>query len=41
MDQKTASTPFKDMGPVGKTAFVLKVIVCLMTFGMVFPNIGD
>ena len=36
---KQEGTPFKDMKPEQKVKFILKLIVCIMTFGMAFPNI--
>ena len=30
---------FKQMSPSQKIRFVLKVAVCIVTFGMVFPNV--
>jgi hypothetical protein len=32
-------TPFKEMTRERKLRFVAKLIVCLLTFGFVFPNI--
>jgi hypothetical protein len=32
-------TPFKQMTQKQKVAFVFKVIVCVITFGIVFPNV--
>jgi len=35
-------TPYKEMTPKRKFIFVCKVIVCVLTFGMAFPNVmGD
>ncbi len=31
--------PFKEMTPKQKFAFVSKVVVCAITFGLVFPNV--
>ena len=33
------SLKFKDMSPKQKTIFVLKVTVCIISGGMIFPNI--
>ncbi len=34
--------PFKEMTPHQKVVFILKVIVCAVSFGMIFPNVmGD
>jgi len=32
-------TPFGDMLPNQKTLFVLKVILCVVSFGFIFPNV--
>jgi len=37
--QKRQGTPYKDMTPQQKVRFILKLIVCISTFGMMFPNI--
>ena len=34
-------TPFASMTPAGKWTFVAKVIVCVLTFGFVFPNVQN
>ncbi len=40
--RKTEGTPYKDMNQQQKVKFILKVIVCVLTFGMAFPNVmGD
>ena len=37
-----SGTPYKDMKPRQKVIFILKVAVCILTFGMAFPNVmGD
>jgi hypothetical protein len=36
---KAQGTPYKNMSGHGKLMFVLKLVVCIVTFGMVFPNI--
>jgi len=33
------NTPFKQMTPKQKWVFVLQVVVCLVTFGFIFPNV--
>ena len=38
-EQKPKGTAYKDMRPAQKVRFVLKVIVCVLTFGMAFPNV--
>lgn len=32
-------TPFKEMKPFQKGFFIFKVVVCVLTFGMAFPNV--
>jgi hypothetical protein len=32
-------TPFKEMKPGRKFVWVLKVVVCALSFGMLFPNV--
>jgi hypothetical protein len=40
--QKPKGTPYAEMTGEQKVKFILKVIVCVLTFGMVFPNVmGD
>ena len=40
--QKPRGTPYKEMNQSQKIKFILKVIVCVLTFGMAFPNVmGD
>ena len=40
--QKPKGKPYAEMTANEKTKFILKVIVCVLTFGMVFPNVmGD
>jgi len=31
--------PYKEMTPGQKFKFILKLAVCILTFGMVFPNV--
>jgi len=31
--------PFKQMKPAEKVVFILKLAVCILTFGIVFPNV--
>ena len=41
-NRKPEGTPYKEMSRTQKVKFVLKVIVCVLTFGMAFPNVmGD
>lgn len=35
------SIPYKEMTRVQKAAFIFKIVVCICTFGMVFPTVGD
>lgn len=37
--EKPRGTAYKDMTARQKVRFVLKLIVCISTFGMVFPNV--
>lgn len=40
--RKPEGTPYKDMKRPQKIKFVLKVILCVLTFGLAFPNVmGD
>ena len=40
--RKPQGTPYKAMTRSQRVKFVLKVIVCVLTFGMAFPNVmGD
>jgi hypothetical protein len=32
-------TPFAQMNPSQKVRFVLKLSVCILTFGFIFPNV--
>jgi hypothetical protein len=32
-------TPYKQMTPRQKFKFVVKLVVCILTFGMLFPNV--
>ncbi|HYY61226.1 MAG TPA: hypothetical protein VE756_07545 [Burkholderiales bacterium] len=32
-------TPYKEMKPGQKVAFVLKLAICILSFGMLFPNV--
>lgn len=36
---KELGTPYKDMPSAQKVKWILKVIVCVCTLGMVFPNV--
>ena len=37
--QKPRGTPYKDMPTKQKVKFILKLVVCIFTFGMAFPNV--
>ena len=41
--RKTAAPPkkFAEMNPLEKLVFIGKVTLCLISFGFVFPHIGD
>lgn len=36
---KVEGTPYKAMTPARKALFIFKVVVCVITFGMAFPNV--
>ena len=36
---KATGTPYKDMKPGQKVRFILKLAICILTFGMAFPNV--
>jgi hypothetical protein len=39
---KNLGTPYNDMSRQQKVRFVMKLVVCILTFGIVFPNVmGD
>jgi hypothetical protein len=33
------STPYKDMKPPQKLKFIVKLAICIISFGMIFPNV--
>jgi hypothetical protein len=37
--EKVEGTPYKDMSPSRKALFVFKVVICVITLGLVFPNV--
>jgi hypothetical protein len=37
--RKPEGTPYKDMQPWQKVRFILKVTICVLSFGMAFPNV--
>jgi len=40
--QAPDGTPYKQMKPFQKGFFIFKVVICVLTFGMAFPNVmGD
>ena len=39
--QKVQGTPYKEMRTEQKVKFILKLIVCICTFGMAFPNVME
>lgn len=41
MAKSDDSIPYKDMKPAQKAFFIFKIVVCIVTFGMVFPTVGD
>ena len=38
---KAADLPYKEMKSGQKAVFIFKIVVCILSFGMLFPNIGD
>ena len=36
---KHSGTPYNQMKPGRKVLFVLKLAICILTFGMAFPNV--
>ena len=36
---KQGGTPYGEMKPGRKVIFVLKLAICILTFGMAFPNV--
>jgi hypothetical protein len=39
VESKSQGTPFKQMSSKQKLIFILKVAACVLSFGMVFPNV--
>ena len=37
--EKTRGVPFKEMTPQKKAWFIVKVAICIISFGMIFPNV--
>ena len=38
-NRKPEGTPYKQMNPKQKLKFILKVAICILTFGLAFPNV--
>jgi hypothetical protein len=38
-ERKPEGTPFDKMTRKRKVIFILKLVVCIMTFGMAFPHV--
>jgi hypothetical protein len=38
-DDKSHGTPYNEMKPGKKVLFILKLALCILTFGMAFPNV--
>jgi hypothetical protein len=39
MANENVGTPYKEMQPGQKVFFILKLAICILTFGMAFPNV--
>ena len=39
MANENVGTPYKEMQPAQKVFFILKLAICILTFGMAFPNV--
>ena len=37
--EKSRGTPYKQMSSPQKALFIAKLVVCILTFGMAFPNV--
>jgi hypothetical protein len=37
--KQSTGTPYRDMNPKQKAFFILKLAICILTFGMAFPNV--
>lgn len=35
------SIPYKDMTTAQKTVFIVKLVICIVSFGLLFPTLGD
>jgi hypothetical protein len=38
-NRKPEGTPYKQMKPKQKMMFILKLAICILTFGIAFPNV--
>ena len=36
---KTEGTPYNEMAPAQKVKFIIKLAICIITFGIAFPNV--
>ncbi len=41
MAKAADSLPFKEMNAGQKTVFIFKLVICVVSFGMLFPTLGD
>jgi hypothetical protein len=39
MDRKRFGTPYNEMSKQQKVMWVMKLVVCILTFGFAFPNV--
>jgi len=37
--KKSTGTPYGEMAPKRKAIFLFKLALCILTFGMAFPNV--
>jgi hypothetical protein len=35
------SIPYKEMSAGQKTVFLCKLVICIISFGLIFPTLGD
>ena len=38
-NRKPEGTPYREMQPAQKVRFILKLAICILSFGIVFPNV--
>jgi hypothetical protein len=38
-EQKKEGTPYNEMKPAQKVRFIFKLAICILTFGIAFPNV--